>query len=518
MSTPELKLQPGKRLAIIGGGITGLSAAWHAQQAGFEIELFEATEKLGGILGTIYWDGRLIEGAADNFATLDDEALQWCRKMGLEDEFISPSADHRLAMVLHHGIPKPIPAGFSLVQPTRIWPIVTTPVLSIFGKLRLLYEYLVPARRSEDDESLFDFAHRRLGKETFERLVEPIVGGIFTADPKRLSMQATLPQFVRMEKEHGGLIKGFLAQRRKQRQPKTNDTTGTTNAATRQHSIEQQASGARYAQFMAPKQGMTWWIDAIAQQLTHTKIHLNTKVQSITRQSPASPSSETNDSTAANSSQWQLTLASGEKKYFDAVIIATPSAIASRLLHSVDPVTAERLDKLRTASSAVVAMIIQRKDVSRMAWCFGIVIPQIEQRQVLAVSFTGLKYPGRVQDDELLVRIFMGGSSHPEMMQWSDEKLTQVASDELGEMIGWKGSSRWSKVIRWVNAMPQYDVGHVAKVSEMEAGLAAKAPSIRVAGASFNGVGIPQCIRSGRRTTEQLSELFGLSSTPTKRV
>lgn len=518
MSTPEIKLQPSKRLAIIGGGITGLSAAWHAQQAGFEIELFEATEKLGGILGTIYWDGRLIEGAADNFATLDDEAIQWCRKMGLENEFISPSADHRLAMVLHHGKPKPIPAGFSLVQPTRIWPIATTQVLSLFGKIRLLYEYFVPARRQEEDESLYDFAQRRLGKETFERLVEPIVGGIFTADPKRLSMQATLPQFVRMEKEHGGLIKGFLAQRRKQRQNKSNEATGTTNAATRQHTIEQQASGARYAQFMAPKQGMTWWIDAITQQLTHTKIHLNTKVQSLSRLSPEPTSIEPIDFNTASSSQWELTLASGEKKNFDAVIIATPSAIAARLLQAVDTVTAERLDKLRTASSAVVAMIIQRKDVSKMAWCFGIVIPQIEHRQVLAVSFTGLKYPGRVNDDEFLVRIFMGGSTHPEMMQWSDEKLTQVASAELGEMIGWNGSTRWSKVIRWVDAMPQYDVGHVAKVSEMEAGLAAKAPSIRVAGASFNGVGIPQCVRSGRRATEQLSEFFTSTATPTNRA
>lgn len=505
MSNTDSNQISGKRLAIIGGGITGLSAAWHAQQAGFEIELFESAEKLGGILGTIYWDGRLIEGAADNFATLDDEALQWCRKLGLENEFISPSADHRLAMVLHRGVPKPIPAGFSLVQPTRIWPIATTPVLSLFGKLRLMYEYFVPPRRSEEDESLFDFAHRRLGKETFERLVEPIVGGIFTADPKRLSMQATLPQFVRMEKEHGGLIKGFLAQRRKLRQAKLSQENKASSA--RQHTIEQQASGARYAQFMAPKKGMSWWIDAIEKQLTRTKIHLNTQVRSIQH-----------ISTSGVPERWTLTLGDNTQRDFDAVIIATPSAAASRLLQNVDTTTSERLSKLRTASSAVVAMIIRRQDVSKMAWCFGIVIPQIEKRQVLAVSFTGLKYPGRVQEDELLVRIFMGGSTHPEMMQWSDEKLTQIASEELAQMIGWKGQTRWTKVIRWVDAMPQYDVGHVARVAEMETGLAANHPSLRVAGASFGGVGIPQCVRSGRRAAEQLIGHFCAVSTPTNRV
>ena len=518
MPNSDTKLPNPKRLAIIGGGITGLSAAWHAQQVGFDIELFEASDKLGGILGTIYWDGRLIEGAADNFATLDDEALQWCRKMGLQSEFISPSTNHRLAMVLHHGTPKPIPAGFSLVQPTRIWPIATTPVLSLVGKLRLLYEYFVPRRQSNDDESLFDFAHRRLGKEAFERLVEPIVGGIFTADPKRLSMQATLPQFVRMEQEHGGLIRGFLAQRRRQRQNQMPEANANAQKASRQHTIEQQASGARYAQFMAPKKGMTWWIDTIAQQLNQTKIHLKTKVHSLKKTAYPPHQAEFEPVDRPENLTWELTLANGEKKFFDAVVIATPSAVTAQLVRSLDEPTADKLAQLRTASSAVVAMIIERKDVAKMAWCFGIVIPQIENRQVLAVSFTGLKYPGRVQADELLVRIFMGGSAHPEMLDWSDEKLIQVASEELGNMIAWQGKTRWCQVIRWVNAMPQYDVGHTARVAEMEAGLAAVAPSVRVAGASFNGVGIPQCVRSGRRAIEQLTALFLGTTTPTKQV
>jgi len=498
---------PKKRLAIIGGGISGLSAAWHAQQADFEVELFEASSQLGGVLGTIVWNGRLIEGAADNFATLDDEALQWCRKMGLEHEFISPSTEHRLAMVLHHGVPKPIPAGFSLVQPTRVWPIITTPILSLPGKLRLLCEYFVPGRRQSEDESLYDFALRRLGKEAFERLVEPIVGGIFTADPQRLSMQATLPQFVQMEKEYGGLMRGFLAQLRKRKQSQKTSAAQAGSKRSGQPTIEQQASGARYAQFLAPKQGMTWWMDAIERQLSGTKIHRDAKVLSLVDRSVSS--SSVTGAAPHCGSKWELTLADGGKQPFDGVVIATPSATTARLLQTVDVNVASKLTQLRAASSVVVAMIIRRQDITKMAWCFGIVIPQIEKRNALAVSFTGLKYPGRVAEDEMLVRVFMGGSQHPEMMGWSDEDLMRTAVDELSDMIGWKGSPLWSRVLRWVDAMPQYDVGHVGRIAEIESLLAAVAPTLQVAGAAYCGVGIPQCVRSGRRAIEKISAAMG---------
>ncbi len=512
MSINGTTLPPKKRLAIIGGGISGLSAAWHAQQADFEVELFEASSQLGGVLGTISWNGRLIEGAADNFATLDDEALQWCRKMGLEHEFISPSTEHRLAMVLHHGVPKPIPAGFSLIQPTKVWPILTTPVLSLSGKLRLLYEYFVPRRRQSEDESLYDFALRRLGKEAFERLVEPIVGGIFTADPKRLSMHATLPQFVQMEKEHGGLMRGFFAQLRKRRQMQKTSVSQDGSKRSGQPTIEQQASGARYAQFLAPKQGMTWWMDAIERQLSGTKIHRDAKVTKIIDRSV---SSSATNSPPLSGSKWELTLANGERKQFDAVVIATSSATAARLLQSVDENVASRLTQLRTASSVVVALIIRRQDVAKMAWCFGIVIPQIEKRKALAVSFTGLKYPGRATEDELLVRVFLGGSQHPEMMSWSDEDLTRTAVQELSDMIGWRGTPLWSRVLRWVDAMPQYDVGHVSRIAEIDSLLAAVAPTLQVAGAAYCGVGIPQCVRSGRRAIEKISAAVG-HDTPSK--
>lgn len=489
------------RIAIIGGGISGLSAAWHAKQLGMDVELFESGPKLGGVLGTLHWDDRLIETAADNFATLDDEALRWCRAMDMADEFIPPEADNRRAMVLFRGKPVPIPGGFSLVQPTRILPVLTTPLLSIAGKARLLWEYFVPARTDKADECLRDFAVRRLGKEAFERLVEPIVGGIFTADPKRLSMQATLPQFVAMEKEHGGLIRGWLAQKRNKGERRKGGRT----------EIEQQASGARYAQFLAPKKGMAWWIDAIESKLSGVALNLNCDVHSIHRhEKPSSVRTvEVKEGhLAAREAGWTLEIGNGTKREFDGIILATPAAVSAKLLAHVATSSSEQLTKLRAASSAVVAMILDRQEIQNMAWCFGIVVPEIENRPVLAISFSSLKYPGRVHQDEILVRIFMGGSLKPELLLKDDAELLQIASDELKRVIGFIGKPRWSRVIRWSAAMPQYDVGHPGRIESLEATLAREAPSIQLAGASYKGVGIPQCVRSGRKAAEALGAFF----------
>jgi oxygen-dependent protoporphyrinogen oxidase len=352
----------------------------------------------------------------------------------------------------------------------------------------LLSEFFVPKRDSKEDESLEDFACRRLGKEAFVRLVEPIVGGIFTADPQKLSMQATLPQFVEMEREHGGLIKGWLAQRRRNRNsPKVAGSRGA---------IEQQASGARYAQFLAPKQGMSWWIEEIAKQLTATKIHLNANVKSLQR----NPEHVRTDSIG----RWSVELGTGEIKSFDAVVIATPSKTAGDLLQPLFADVGDLISRFRAASSAVAVMIVRKKDIAKMAWCFGIVVPAIENRRVLAISFTSLKYPGRVQDDEILVRLFLGGAMHPELLTLSNEQLLEIASEELREIIEWDGKARWSEVIRWESAMPQYDVGHLQQVELLEKLLESHDPTVRVAGATYRGVGVPQCIRSGRKAIEAL--------------
>ncbi len=260
--------QSGKKIAVVGAGIAGLAAALYLRHKRPELEvtILESSDRAGGVLETIYDEPYLIERSADNFATLIPDALELCKLTGYVDHLTSPQPNGRQAFVLNRGRILPIPVGFSLVQPTRVWPILTTGTLSMAGKLRMLSEYFVKARLSGEDESLESFATRRLGREAFENLVEPIVSGIFTADPSRLSMQATLPQFVSMERQHGGLIRGYLAARRQ-------------DAA----AVSRRASGARYDQFMAPRQGMSHWIKHLVSALPPDTIRLRETVQSIER-------------------------------------------------------------------------------------------------------------------------------------------------------------------------------------------------------------------------------------------
>ena len=199
-----------KRVAIIGGGITGLAAAHRLQQLdpALEIILLEAGSRLGGVLETVRRDDFLIERSADNFITNVPWGVDFCRQLGFESELLPTTSQLRQALVVCRGRLEPVPPGFMLMAPTRVWPLLTTPILSPWGKLRLLGERFVPRRRDSSDESLGSFARRRFGRETFERIVQPLVGGIYTADPERLSLRATLNRFVEMERRWGSLIRG----------------------------------------------------------------------------------------------------------------------------------------------------------------------------------------------------------------------------------------------------------------------------------------------------------------------
>ena len=249
-NSPESK----PKFAVVGAGISGLTAAWYLERLvpDAQVDVYEGSDRVGGVIQTQCATPFLCELGADNFATLVPDAMQMVEDMGIRNEFISPKADHRFAQVVHNGSVIPIPNGFSLMQPTSLWAMLSTPVLSWSGKARAIAEYCVAKRTSQDDESVESFAVRRLGRECFERLVEPIVGGIFTARAETLSMQAAMPQFVSMEREFGGLIRGALAKRRSQSQSERS---------------ARRATGARYDQFLAPKQGMAWWLNRIAESL-----------------------------------------------------------------------------------------------------------------------------------------------------------------------------------------------------------------------------------------------------------
>jgi len=474
-----------RHFVIVGGGISGLAAAHRTGelQPRGRITLLEAGQHLGGVLDTERRDGYLIERSADMFAGNPPWALDLCRRIGFREQLLPTNEARRRAFIVRRGRLVPVPDGFLLMQPKRCLPLLRSPLLSVSGKLRLLGEYFVPPRKEEGDESLASFTRRRLGNQAFERLVQPLIGGIYTADPEKLSMAATMPRFLEMERRHGSLIRAARAEAAGRVSSKGNPTE------------EQSDSGARYAMFMAPRGGMASLVKAIADALPADSIRCGCTVTSIRPRS--------------GSDRWEVEIRSDDGKASeslpcDGVILALRASNAAELVAGFDAELARELCEIPYAGSSVVTMGYRRDKIRHALDGFGFVVPRREKRRILAGSFASNKFPGRAPDGEVLIRIFIGGALQPEFAELPDEELRTIACEELSELIGAEGKPRFAEVVRWRAAMPQYHVGHLERVNHIEA-LAAAHPGLALCGAAYRGVGIPQSIRSGELAAERVA-------------
>jgi protoporphyrinogen/coproporphyrinogen III oxidase len=427
------------------------------------LTLFEASERLGGVLETARRDGYLVERSADSFITRYPWAIDFCQRLGIADQLVPTDESRRRALVVHKSKLRRVPAGFMLMTPHRRWPILTTPILSWRGKLRLLAEPWMPRRAASDagDESVGAFARRRLGDEAYERLVQPLLGGIHTADADHLSLAATFPEYMAQEQYHGCI---------ESRTTKRDD------------------SGARYGLFVAPREGVGQLVDAIARRLPADAVRLSTAASELWR----------------DGNQWQVTLNRGASESFDAVVVALPAPMAAKLLANVDPELARELGEIEYAGCAIVCLAYRLDQFGTPPDGFGFVVPKVERRQILAGSFASEKFPGRAPEGEVLIRVFIGGALAPELAERPERELRTIAERELTELMQIAGEPLWCDVARWPASMPQYRIGHLQRIAEIEARVAA-IPSLELAGNAYHGVGIPQCIHSGETAAERVA-------------
>ncbi|MFO0908981.1 MAG: protoporphyrinogen oxidase [Isosphaeraceae bacterium] len=475
------------RVVVIGGGISGLAAAHRLIETGPGVVpvVLEATDRPGGVLTTERRDGFLIDGSADSFITTFPWAIDLCRRIGLGDELIGTSPQGRRAFVVHKGRLEPIPDGLLIMAPTRIGPMLRTPILSVLGKLRMGCELFVP-RGGGADESLASFATRRFGREAFDRLIQPLVSGMYTGDPSRLSVRATLPRFLEMEQSRGSLIRAMRS--------------GQTMQGSGGKSGESSGSGARYGLFVGLRDGMQQLVDGLVACLPAGSIRCGTRVEELRRKPDG---------------RWEVAIDGPDPGVIEAdgVILATPSQVAAALVRKSDPTLAGMLDGITSTGCAVVSLGYRREQIGHALDGFGFVVPIKENLPILSASFASVKFEGRAPAGHVLIRVFVGGVKRPELLDADDATLQEIAIRELARLIDARGTPVLRHVNRWREVMPQYEVGHLDRVDAIEERVRSNG-RLALAGNAYRGVGVPQCVRSGEQAADQILTQLRPSATP----
>jgi len=464
-----------KHIVIIGGGIAGLAAAHRivelsqAKSLDVKATLLEASPRLGGSIATERVGDFLVEAGPDSFITEKPWALKLCERIGLAPRLVSTQSAHQKIFIVHDGKLVALPEGFFLLAPTRLWPFIQTPLFSWLGKLRMASELFLPRGESNSDESLGAFVRRRFGNEALDRVAQPLVGGIYASDPDKLSLAATMPRFKEMERSSRSVIYAmWSAQRQRAKKAET-------------------GSGARWSLFVTLAGGMQELVDNLAQRLPQGTVLLNAAATELKRNA---------DDT------WRVAVGHEQIIKADAVILAAPAFYAGALLRQIASNAAEELTGISYASTATVSLAYRREDFPQPPSSFGFVVPAIEKRKIMACTFSSLKYPGRAPQDKILLRAFVGGSLQPELFGASDGEMETSVRGELAGLLGVTAAPIFSRIWRHPDSMPQYHVGHEARVNRIEASLQLF-PTLALAGSAYHGVGISDCVRTGEESAEK---------------
>jgi len=466
-----------KRIAIIGGGISGLAAAFalekqRAQGAALDYALFESSSRLGGVLVTERVDGCLIEAGPDSFLTEKPWAADLCRELGLGDQLIGSNDPNRKTYILLKGELVSIPDGLMFMVPTKILPAVFSPLFSLSTKLRMAREWFHPPHKGEHDESVAAMVERHYGPEMVDRLVDPLLSGVYGGEAGQLSVRAVLPRFAEMEARHGSLGRAMLAARRK---------------------MAHASKAPAMPLFTSLKDGMQQMVDAIVCRLPTSSLHPGTAVQSLQRQDGG----------------WVVS-AGYASDYFDAIVVATPAHVAARLINACSAGLAAELSAIEYTSSITVNLGYDQKVRASLPPGFGFLIPRSEGKRLLAATFVHNKFPHRAPPDRALLRCFAGGARNDQVLQLSDEQILQTVREELRQILARTAEPLFTRISRWQGSMAQYGVGHLERLQRIEAHLA-QLPGLALAGNAYRGIGVPDCVRSGSEAAQRVVAALGLT-------
>src|SRR5437762_559378 len=477
MTSPPLSLRERdmQRIAVVGGGISGLSAAYTLEKlraAGSAVEytLFESSARLGGVLQTDRSGGYVIESGADSFLSAKSWARDLCEEIGLRDELIySRDCERKTYVVLRDQL-TPIPDGMQFMVPTNSRAVMTSRLFSAGTKMRFLNEYLNPRKfkTSSDDESVESFVARHFGAEVLDRLAEPLLAGVYGGEASKMSVRAVLPTMVKMEEEHGSLIRGMLAARRAQ------------------------SGGAALPIFTSLRSGMQTLADALTSKLPSNSLRKSSSVQSVRFQDG-----------------WRITTKERAER-FDSLLLAVPAYVAAGLLHGVSANAdnlATELEQIRYTSSMAIALGYKAGDVARaqarLPAGFGFLVPRSQGRRMMACTFVHQKFDHRVPEGRMLLRAFFGSNRNQDLVGLTDAELVAIARRELKEVLQWDVEPELARVYRWARVMAQYEVGHLEHIKRIER-LTGELPRFQLAGNAYQGIGIPDCIRSGQKAAQKI--------------
>lgn len=441
-----------KRVAIVGGGIAGLSAAYYLQKAGVEFEVFEQRRRFGGVISTERTpEGFLIEGGPDSFLSVKPAAIELARELGLGNDLIASNDHQRKTYIVHRNRLIAIPDGMQLMIPTRSWPVIASPLFSVATKLRIVREMLFPPEPLAEgkDESVAGFVARHFGQEMVERLADPLLAGVYGGDCSRLSARAVLPMMVSMEARDRSLVRGALR--------------------ARAH------AGSTQPLFTTLRGGMSQLVDRLVAQLPQPVLWPKMGVASLARTAKG----------------WDFAT-----EHFSNLILALPAHAAAALLWPLDPALSALLGKISYTSCITVALAYPQLDLPPG---FGFLVPRSENRRMIACTFVHRKFDHRAPAGTALLRIFITSG-----LDDTDDAILAAVRAELRAILGIAGEPLLTRISRWPQAMPQYDVGHLDHVAQI-AQRVAQLPGLSLIGNAYNGVGVPDCIRGAKAAADGIA-------------